>query len=64
MNGKYKVMVNTSDGQEEDTTSDLYQLLQNPNENQTWDEFLEAVMTMLPVTGDLFFKRFGAYWNG
>jgi HK97 family phage portal protein len=56
MNGKYKVMVNTPDGQEEDTTSDLYQLLQNPNENQTWDEFLEAAMTMLPVTGDLFLR--------
>ena len=54
MNGKYKVMINTPEGPEEDTTSDLYQLLQQPNENQTWDEFLEAVMTMLPVTGDLF----------
>jgi len=53
-NGKYKVMVNTPDGKEEDTESDLYQLLQQPNDNQTWDEFLEAAMTMLPVTGDLF----------
>ena len=54
-NGIYRVMVTNRDGSvEEDTESDLYQLLQNPNEEQTFREFLDACMTMLPVTGDLF----------
>jgi HK97 family phage portal protein len=56
-NGIYRVMVTDRNGDvEEDTESDLYQLLQKPNEYQTFEELLESVMTMLPVTGDLFLR--------
>lgn len=53
-NGIYKVMVETPDGLEEDTESDLYQLLQKPNDYQTFDEWLDSTLTMLTVTGDNF----------
>ncbi len=64
-NGVYRVMITDSNGeQEEDTESDLYKLLQRPNEYQTWAEFLESAMTMLPVTGDLFLKGMDSIGNG
>ena len=35
MNGKYKVMLNTPDGKVEDQESDLYELLQQPNDKHS-----------------------------
>jgi HK97 family phage portal protein len=56
MNGKYKVMLNTPDGMVEDQESDLYELLQQPNDKQNFQEWLDSALTMLLVTGDVFLK--------
>ncbi|MCP4503295.1 MAG: phage portal protein, partial [Deltaproteobacteria bacterium] len=56
MNGKYKVMLNTPDGRVEDQESDLYELLQQPNDKQNFQEWLDSALTMLLVTGDVFLK--------
>tara|TARA_R110000796_G_scaffold97141_1_gene203954 strand:- start:139 stop:1644 length:1506 start_codon:yes stop_codon:yes gene_type:complete len=44
----------TKDGDEIVTEGGLFNLLQNPNENQIFKEFQEEAITYLKVTGDLF----------
>jgi phage portal protein BeeE len=44
----------TKDGDEEVLEGGLYNLLQNPNENQIFKEFQEEALTYLLLTGDLF----------
>lgn len=50
----YKIYYTDGDAQVEDTESDLYKVLNNPNPNQTLDEFKEEMLVQLALTGDLF----------
>lgn len=50
----FKLYENTIDGLEEVEGGGLYNLLQNPNENQIFKEFQEEAITYLKLTGNLY----------
>lgn len=53
-NLRYKVCINTIDGKIEDVESQLYQLITNPNPNQTHEEWREELLKFGMLTGDFF----------
>jgi len=50
----FKLYEKTKDGDIEITEGGLYDLLQNPNENQIFKEFQEEAITYLKLTGNLY----------
>ena len=59
----FKLYENTKDGLEEVEKGGLYDLLQNPNENQVFKEFQEEAITYLKLTGDLFLYGLESFVN-